>query len=257
MLPVALLMVLSSAAPALDAQTEPAYIKVQLPAEARLYIDDVLCTLTGATRSFESPELEGGKLYYYIVRAELMRDGHTISATKQVFIRPGATTTVDFGAMKPEQVNPDRQQPTQGKKSKEPSKDADFELSKIEKAILELTNREREEAGLKPLRANEKLFRAARTHSANMARQGRLAHELDGSNPGTRLQAVGYKSFGWGENCAAGQRSAGEAISSWMNSPGHRANLLGKQFAEIGIGVAEDAQGMRYYTQVFATPAGQ
>lgn len=130
-----------------------------------------------------------------------------------------------------------------------------FALSAEEQAVLDLSNRERERAGLPPLRADEKLCQAAREHSTNMARQDRLDHVLDGKDPGQRLRDVGYRSFGWGENCAAGQRTAAEAVSTWMNSPGHRANILNGSFTEIGIGIAPNGRGGHYYTQVFATPA--
>jgi uncharacterized protein YkwD len=133
----------------------------------------------------------------------------------------------------------------------------EFTLSREEQGVLDLTNAERKKAGLPALRPNEKLFQAARAHSANMARQEVLAHTLDEQGPGDRIRKAGYRASTWGENCAAGQRTPEEAISSWMNSEGHRQNLLGQQFTEIGLGVAGSGSGMRYWTQVFATPAGK
>ncbi len=128
-------------------------------------------------------------------------------------------------------------------------------LSDIEQAVLDLTNAERQKAGLAVLRASAVLSRAAREHSANMARQGQLNHTLDGKGPGERLRDVGYRSLGWGENCALGQRTAAQALASWMSSDGHRRNILGANFTEIGLGVAADGQGRLYFTQVFARPA--
>jgi uncharacterized protein YkwD len=127
-------------------------------------------------------------------------------------------------------------------------------LSRDERAVLDLTNREREKAGLGPLQVSARLVRAARSHSANMARQGQLGHLLDGKGPGERLQDVGYAHTGWGENCAAGQRTAAEAVRSWMSSEGHRANILNPAFAEIGIGIAPGEGGGNYFTQLFGTP---
>lgn len=129
-----------------------------------------------------------------------------------------------------------------------------FELTKDEKALLELTNKEREKAELPPLKANEKLFKAARDHSANMAKQNQLDHTLDGKDPGDRLKDVGYEHLGWGENVAGGARTPEEAVQTWMNSPGHRANILNPQYKEIGLGIAKNGDGGPYYTQVFATP---
>lgn len=128
-----------------------------------------------------------------------------------------------------------------------------FQLSKEEQEILDLTNAERKAAGLGPLTADPKLFRAAREHSANMARQDRLAHSLDGQEPGDRIRTAGYTAAGWAENCAAGQRTPADVLDSWMRSPGHRANILGAH-SQIGIGVGVTADGKKYYTQVFANP---
>ncbi len=130
-----------------------------------------------------------------------------------------------------------------------------FELSDTEKDLFALLNEERRQAGLTPLSANEKLFRAARAHSENMARLDRLYHTLDDKGPGERLAEVGYQSAGWGENIAAGQRTPKEAMASWMSSEGHRANILNERFTEVGLGIAVNQQGIPYYTQVFAAAA--
>lgn len=130
-----------------------------------------------------------------------------------------------------------------------------FALSKEEQTLLDLTNREREKAGLRPLRADARLFEAARKHSANMASQKQLAHTLDGKGPAERLRDLGYRNFGMGENCAAGQRSPAEAIRSWLDSEGHRRNMLNGTYLEVGLGIATDEDGVRYWTQVFAIPS--
>jgi uncharacterized protein YkwD len=130
-----------------------------------------------------------------------------------------------------------------------------FALSKDEQEVLDLTNKERKDACLPPLKPNEKLFKAARGHSANMAKQDKLDHKLDDKDPGDRLKDVGYAFASWAENCAMGQRMAAEAVETWVKSTdGHKENLLSKH-TEIGIGVAKNADGTKYWTQVFATPA--
>ena len=128
-----------------------------------------------------------------------------------------------------------------------------FTLNKEEQAVLDLTNKERKDAGLLPLKPSEKLFKAARAHSANMAKQQKLAHTLDDKGPGDRLKDVGYAHRGWAENCAMGQETPEQVVKSWMESEGHKANIL-SQHAEIGIGVATAADGTKYWTQVFANP---
>lgn len=133
--------------------------------------------------------------------------------------------------------------------------DQEFKLSASEKALLELTNKERAKQGIPALTANEKLFKAARSHSANMARTGQLSHSLDGTGPGERLTSADYSNRGWGENCAAGQRTVEEALASWLSSAGHRANLLNSDYKEIGLGIVSDGRGGFYFTQVFGIPS--
>lgn len=131
---------------------------------------------------------------------------------------------------------------------------ANDELTADEKRVIELLNAERAKADLPPLKANAKLMKAARAHSANMAGQKQLAHDLDGKGPGERLEDVGYTHAGWGENCAAGQRTPADAITCWMNSPPHKSNMLNKNYSEIGVAVARSADGTAYWTQVFGIP---
>ncbi len=128
-----------------------------------------------------------------------------------------------------------------------------FKPTADEQAVLELVNAERKKENLSPLKINEKLTQAARDHSANMAKQNKLDHTLDEKGPAHRIQAVGYKFSSFAENIAMGQTTPAEVMKSWMESEGHKKNLLG-DYVDIGIGVATDAMGQKYWTQVFATP---
>jgi|GEM_PF-790765 len=132
---------------------------------------------------------------------------------------------------------------------------AEFSVSSDEQKILEFTNKEREKEGAPALKMNEKLFQAARDHSRNMARQQILSHGLDGKQAWDRVSKTGYKYTAVAENVAFNQKSPKGVVTSWMNSPGHRENILNKQYTEIGIGIAKDEDGKPYYTQVFARPA--
>jgi len=120
--------------------------------------------------------------------------------------------------------------------------------------ILKRTNAERARQDLPPLKLNSLLTRAAQRHTENMARQGRMAHELDGQTPADRVRKVGYEFTRLGENVAYGM-PVQDVVSVWMKSPGHKSNILGKDYTEIGIGVARDEDGVPYYTQVFGRPA--
>ena len=249
MLSTLLLLALGGAVAAQEpkAAPAPAKIVVRLPADARLFVDDVPFPHTGPVRTFETPPLNPGENYHYTLRAELVRDGQPVRVSLKANLKAGQTTNVDFGDLKPAAAEPKHDKPP-------PADGKTFELTAEEKELFDLTNKERVKAGLKPLTPSPKLFRAARAHSANMAKHDKLDHVLDGKNPGDRLREIGYAYLTYGENCAAGQRTPAEALESWMQSTGHRANILNGQFTEVGLGVAANERGMRYWTQVFALP---
>ncbi len=76
------------------------HVTVRLPADARLYVDDVACPLTSATRSFNTPALEPGRQYYYTLKAEVTRDGRVASESKRVIVQAGQEASVDFGDLR-------------------------------------------------------------------------------------------------------------------------------------------------------------
>ncbi|GGY58484.1 hypothetical protein GCM10010363_44920 [Streptomyces omiyaensis] len=116
--------------------------------------------------------------------------------------------------------------------------------------VLSLVNAERAKAGCGPLTANAALARAAQGHSDDMAARDFFDHtNPDGAGPGERVTAAGYPWATYGENIAMGQTTAEQVMEGWMNSPGHRANILNCDFKEIGVGVQTD--GGPYWTQVF------
>lgn len=128
----------------------------------------------------------------------------------------------------------------------------------FEQEVLRLTNEFRQRNGLKPLVIDQSLDRAADQHSKNMAMQDFFAHTgKDSSRPVDRAQKAGYESGFVGENIAAGYRTAAEVVQGWINSPGHKANMLNPQYNEIGIGyyyLANDTGSTNYrsyWTQVF------
>lgn len=122
-----------------------------------------------------------------------------------------------------------------------------------ESAVLALVNKERAAAGCGPLATNAKLSTAARTYSDTMARSGVMSHTgPDGSTMAGRVEAAGYQWSRLGENIARGQADADAVMNAWMNSSGHRANILNCDFREIGIGVHK-GDGGPWWTQDFGT----
>ncbi len=129
------------------------------------------------------------------------------------------------------------------------------EISKAEQELIDLTNKERAKEKLPALKPNALLFKSARGHSADMAKKGELEHKLDGKNVADRADTVGYRFEDIGENIAVTDNETPAAIVKlWMGSEGHRANILNKDFVDVGIGVVKNDKGDTYYTQVFGAP---
>lgn len=120
-----------------------------------------------------------------------------------------------------------------------------------EAQVLTLVNKERASAGCSPLTSNAKLTEAADDYSDVMARSGVMSHTgPDGSTMAGRVDAAGYVWSTLGENIARGQTDAAAVMDAWMNSPGHRANILNCSFKEIGVGV-HFGDGGPWWTQNF------
>lgn len=133
-------------------------------------------------------------------------------------------------------------------------------------SVLSAVNAARAKAGCGPLRMNSKLAAAAKSHARAMAEQNFFAHAgKDGSRLPGRIARQGYDYQSAAENIAAGQDSAREVVQSWLQSKGHRRNILDCRMTETGIAVVYQADDrpiagsrypLRYYwVQVFADPA--
>jgi len=121
--------------------------------------------------------------------------------------------------------------------------------------VLELTNIERARVGLPALTVDAQLNEAAQFHSDDQARRNTLTHHgPNGESPGDRIEATGYRFRMWAENAAMGYRTAETVMRGWMNSSGHRANILRANVSDIGLGLAYTPSGTPYWTQVFAEP---
>ncbi|GAA4944533.1 hypothetical protein GCM10025331_34660 [Actinoplanes utahensis] len=122
--------------------------------------------------------------------------------------------------------------------------------------MIRLVNVERQKAGCSGLSSESRLEAAAQKHSDLQAAQNNMSHQLPGeASMGDRVTAEGYRWRGVAENVAAGYTSAASVMDGWMNSPGHKANILNCGYTEIGVGLAKSSSGTLYWTQNFATPA--
>ncbi|WP_152051025.1 CAP domain-containing protein [Tautonia marina] len=123
--------------------------------------------------------------------------------------------------------------------------------------LLSRHNAIRSERDLPPLSFSPTLSQAARDQVAGMIELGKVRHRgVDGSTPADRVKQVGYPYQSVGENVAAGQETAEEVMTGWMDSSGHRRNILG-EFEELGAAREEDPNGRPYWCVVFATPIPQ
>ena len=123
-----------------------------------------------------------------------------------------------------------------------------------EESVLELTNYVRQAYGCdNRLRRNYALEWAASHHSREMATARYMSHVGYGrSGPDDRIYWAGYNpSDGWAENVAYGYGSPYSVVRAWMDSPGHRRNILNCDFRSLGVGVARSPDGTLYWTQNF------
>jgi RNA polymerase sigma factor (sigma-70 family) len=117
--------------------------------------------------------------------------------------------------------------------------------------VVALVNKERSAAGCGPVAEDPLLNKAALGHSEDMDARDFFDHtNPDGAEPGQRITAAGYTWSTYGENIAQGQQTPQAVMESWMNSPGHRANILNCSFKDIGVGVHK-ASGGPWWTQNF------
>lgn len=115
--------------------------------------------------------------------------------------------------------------------------------------VIELINKERKKAGLSPLTADNALNDVAALRAAELTKK--FDHTRpDGSSCFTAIKDAGIKYFTAAENIARGQKSAESVVKSWMNSPGHRANILNGDVTKIGVGYVK-YNGKYYWVQVF------
>lgn len=125
------------------------------------------------------------------------------------------------------------------------------DISAMERQVLELVNEQRLLADVQPLEWDEQVAGLARIKSADMAATGQLSHtseQLGSPFKMLRDNGVPYKTAS--ENIARGQRSAQEVVDAWMASTGHRESMLNPSFTHMGMGIAADAKGRLYWTQL-------
>merc|ERR1712176_549815 len=124
--------------------------------------------------------------------------------------------------------------------------------SSILNEMLNAVNAERSKQGLSPFCYNQKLINAAQMHSDDMASKVFLSHfGSDGSSPPQRMTNAGFQYNYYAENVAYGQQTVQDVMTAWMNSAGHRANILSSSSKYFGLGLTYSANNVPYWTQKF------
>ena len=129
--------------------------------------------------------------------------------------------------------------------------------SSVASDIVRYTNDQRARNGLPGFVASPRLMEAARLHAQQMAQYQRMEHTISGALYPTlqsRLEAAGYAYRSAAENVAWNSQSAQSVVTGWMNSAGHRANILNPGLTEIGTAMVRSAKGEPYWIQVFGAP---
>ena len=128
--------------------------------------------------------------------------------------------------------------------------DTDTESASFVRQVVNLVNQERAKAGLSPVTADTSIQAAAQVRAKEIEKS--FSHTRpDGGSFSTALTQQGVTYRGSGENIAWGQKTPEQVMNGWMNSDGHRANILNKNFTKIGVGYHQNASGTNYWTQLF------
>lgn len=145
--------------------------------------------------------------------------------------------------LNPQLSNPNLIYP--GQKINVPTK----EQASVEQEVVKLVNAERAKAGLPALKEDWELSRVAKYKSQDMHDKKYFSHTSPTyGSPFTMMKNFGITYKSAGENIAMGQKSAAEVMKAWMNSEGHKANIMSKNFTHIGVGYVADGN---YWTQMF------
>lgn len=128
-------------------------------------------------------------------------------------------------------------------------------LASLEDQVIKLVNEERAKYGLPALQKNWEAARVARIKSQDMIDKKYFSHNSPTyGSPFNMMESFGLRFSAAAENIAMGQKTAADVMRTWMNSPGHRANILSKTVTHIGVGAAKASNGTLYWTQMFLKP---
>ncbi|WP_297991095.1 CAP domain-containing protein [Anoxybacillus sp.] len=175
----------------------------------------------------------------------------SLTEQQRTYMQPRPYTQAPNVYQRPNQVTPTQpnrqtqQQTQQQTRQTTPTTN----ISQYAQQVIDLTNKERARAGLPALRADAQLSSVAQKKSEDMRKNNYFSHTSPTyGSPFDMMRDFGVSYRTAGENIAKGQRTPQEVVNAWMNSAGHRANILNRNFTHIGVGF--DGNG-NYWTQMF------
>ncbi|GGE40579.1 hypothetical protein GCM10011391_19180 [Pullulanibacillus camelliae] len=175
-------------------------------------------------------------------------NGESTAENKNNTSKPAAANTTQQQTSKQQAAAP---APSKGSAAAPSSKSTDT-VSAYEKEVVTLTNKERTSRGLKPLTLNTKLSKMARDKSQDMVNKNYFSHQSPTyGSPFDMMKAYNISYTSAGENIAAGQKTPQEVVTAWMNSEGHRENILNPNYTTIGVGYVKGGSYGSYWTQEF------
>lgn len=162
---------------------------------------------------------------------------------------PDSNSPVQPSPDQPETDNPENT-PDTDQPSGDDNSSEENGVSVYVKQVIDLVNAERAKAGLSELKIDKNIVNAANVRAKEI--KSSFSHTRpDGTSFSTALKETGVSYRGSGENIAWGQKSPEQVMESWMNSEGHRANILNTRYKNIGVGYYQDERGVQYWVQLF------
>ncbi|WP_064091669.1 CAP domain-containing protein [Rossellomorea aquimaris] len=171
---------------------------------------------------------------------------------------PGEEFIPNGGNEEARQPNQPAQEPNTGQPeppTQEPKTNQDSQAAKSDgfvQQVIDLTNKERSKNGLGALKSDGELSNVAEMKSEDMKEKNYFSHTSPTyGSPFEMMENFGIDYSSAAENIAVGQETPKSVVNAWMNSPGHRKNILNKQVTHIGVGIAKDSGQGIYWTQMF------
>ena len=133
-----------------------------------------------------------------------------------------------------------------------PEQKPSTDFSSYQQQVLDLVNAERTKRGISALTLDSNLSNVATKKSQDMVNKNYFDHTSPTyGSPFDMMKQFGISYRTAGENIAKGQKTPQEVVTAWMNSEGHRKNILNPNFTNLGVGIAKDSKGTTYWTQMF------